>query len=372
MSVGQTANKLLNVLHSLGDILDPCTSDVLRPALCPAEVQPLAGDRLPTAVSAGRPAALVGVRGAGKRKASGIERDHVRCGPTRSGAGRKSANPMEPNRLKSRATMLPAAGQKAVFAPGCGVHPNAVVPPSLDHIYAQWREQGEPPSAQQSNSPSAEGNRRPLSRTEPTGALCGERGRTRNSEARAMPDPDDGRQCALCLKYSDDKLNDAGRLLYIGQNEWTHVNCALWSAEVFEEADGSLKNVHMAVGRGKLMRCEHCQRPGATVGCCLSSCQSNYHFMCARACKCVFEEDKKVYCQRHKDLVQGKTVLDDGFEVMRRAYVDFEGITLRRKFLTGLEPENISMVIGSMTIDSLGILTELSECEGRIFPVGYQ
>lgn len=46
---------------------------------------------------------------------------------------------------------------------------------------------------------------------------------------------------------------DAGRLLYIGQNEWTHVNCAIWSAEVFEENDGSLKNVHAAVARGRQM-----------------------------------------------------------------------------------------------------------------------
>ena len=37
----------------------------------------------------------------------------------------------------------------------------------------------------------------------------------------------------------------------MGQNEWTHVNCALWSAEVFEDDDGSLKNVHMAVHRGR-------------------------------------------------------------------------------------------------------------------------
>lgn len=29
------------------------------------------------------------------------------------------------------------------------------------------------------------------------------------------------------------------------------MNCALWSAEVFEDDDGSLKNVHMAVIRGK-------------------------------------------------------------------------------------------------------------------------
>lgn len=46
---------------------------------------------------------------------------------------------------------------------------------------------------------------------------------------------------------------DEGRLLYMGQNEWTHVNCALWSAEVFEEGDGTLRNVHAAVARGRQM-----------------------------------------------------------------------------------------------------------------------
>lgn len=34
------------------------------------------------------------------------------------------------------------------------------------------------------------------------------------------------------------------------------------------------------------------------------------------------------------------------FEVNRRVYVDFEGISLRRKFLTGLEPEVINVMIG--------------------------
>lgn len=52
-------------------------------------------------------------------------------------------------------------------------------------------------------------------------------------------------------------FQESGRLLYIGQNEWTHVNCALWSAEVFEDDDGSLKNVHMAVLRGKQLVREH-------------------------------------------------------------------------------------------------------------------
>lgn len=43
----------------------------------------------------------------------------------------------------------------------------------------------------------------------------------------------------------------------------------------------------------------------------------------------------------HFQMVAGK-----GFEVHRRVYVDFEGINLRRKFLTGLEPESINMTIG--------------------------
>jgi hypothetical protein len=44
---------------------------------------------------------------------------------------------------------------------------------------------------------------------------------------------------------------EAGRLLYAGQDDWVHVNCALWSAEVFEEQDGTLQNVHVAMVRGR-------------------------------------------------------------------------------------------------------------------------
>lgn len=110
-------------------------------------------------------------------------------------------------------------------------------------------------------------------------------------------------------------------------------------------------------------------------------------------------------------------VLVDGFEVSRRVYVDFEGITLRRKFLTGLEPESINMTIGkcvralwfaferldpyiqrrfiykviyivllsvrlpskhpclfpgSLQIQKLGVLSELSSNGRMLYPVGYQ
>ncbi|CAJ0930424.1 unnamed protein product [Ranitomeya imitator] len=68
----------------------------------------------------------------------------------------------------------------------------------------------------------------------------------------------------------------------------------------------------------------------------------------------------------------GSVLSDNNFEVFRRVVVDFEGINLRRKFLNGLESDNIHVMIGSMTIDCLGILSDLSDCEEKLFPVGYQ
>ncbi|XP_041091096.1 histone-lysine N-methyltransferase 2B-like [Polyodon spathula] len=264
-----------------------------------------------------------------------------------------------------------------------GILPNAVLPPSAEHMYAQWRERegqhtpAEPRAAAPDLKPDPTSTPRwtPLHRSEGRAARDkpkGRRGRPPLVEPDTSWSKEDQRQCCLCLKYGDDRANDAGRLLYLGQNEWAHVNCSLWSAEVFEEEGGALMNVHAAVARGRQMRCEKCHQPGATVGCCLTSCQGNYHFMCARSRNCVFQEDRKVYCQRHRELTSGKTVSGEGFQVLRRVYVDFEGISLKRKFLTGLEPESISMMIGSLQIVKLGVLTELSVYQGKLIPVGYQ
>ncbi|KAL0985003.1 hypothetical protein UPYG_G00151720 [Umbra pygmaea] len=295
-----------------------------------------------------------------------------------------------------------------------GILSHAVQPPTTEHVYAQWREREEMRSRaplgtlQTGNVPGLEVKQEDVPhpttpRTAEPGRgfhfrknralrlnkLKGKRGRTgKSSRSEGRPtksegrlpkadldtgwSKDDGRQCSLCQKYGDAKSNEAGRLLYLGQNEWAHVNCSMWSAEVFEEDNGSLMHVHSAVARGRFMRCERCNHTGATVGCCLTSCQSNYHFMCARSRNCVFQDDKKVYCYKHRDLISGKMITGQGFEVNRRVYVDFEGISLRRKFLTGLEPENINLMIGSLQIEKLGMLTELSAKQGKLFPVGYQ
>uniref|UniRef100_A0AAR2LIK6 [histone H3]-lysine(4) N-methyltransferase n=1 Tax=Pygocentrus nattereri TaxID=42514 RepID=A0AAR2LIK6_PYGNA len=202
-----------------------------------------------------------------------------------------------------------------------GMLPEAIIPPSDEHSYAQWLEEQD----------------RAITRTKET--------------------------------QENVHLKEAGRLLYLGQNEWAHVNCCIWSAEV-QEVKGALLHVHSAVTRGRFMRCERCSQVGATVGCCLSTCQSNYHFMCARASHCVFQSDKKVYCHKHRELINNKMM--NGFEVLRRVYVDFEGISLRRKFLTGLEPESVNVMIGSLQVNRLGVLSDLSEVSGKLYPVGYQ
>ncbi|XP_051963095.1 histone-lysine N-methyltransferase 2B-like [Xyrauchen texanus] len=270
-----------------------------------------------------------------------------------------------------------------------GMLSHAVMPPNYEHVYAQWRERdgcskvlddtlhvfgghtdvkmGEEPDLSTPLGHSHYMEMRALRLK-----LKGKKGRPAKADLDTGWSKEDERQCALCQKYGDAKASDAGRLLYLGQNEWAHVNCTMWSAEVFEEDNGSLLHVHSAVARGRLMRCERCNRTGATVGCCLTSCQSNYHFMCARFRNCVFQDDKRVFCHKHRDLISGKMISGQGFEVLRRVYVDFEGISLRRKFLTGLEPESINLMIGSLLVEKLGKLNELSACHGKLFPVGYE
>ncbi|XP_026880269.2 histone-lysine N-methyltransferase 2B isoform X2 [Electrophorus electricus] len=274
-----------------------------------------------------------------------------------------------------------------------GMLSHAVVPPTNEHIYAQWQEREEKNRPVTSGKQSLGGYSEvkgedgtdlstPLSHKPLSSQyshlrsirikLKGKKGRPSKADLDTGWSKEDERQCALCQKYGDAKPSEAGRLLYLGQNEWAHVNCSMWSAEVFEEDNGCLMHVHSAVARGRLMRCERCNQTGATVGCCLTSCQSNYHFMCARSRNCVFQDDKRVFCYKHRDLISGKIITGQGFEVLRRVFVDFEGISLRRKFLTGLEPEYINMMIGSLQVKKLGKLNELSASLGKLFPVGYE
>ena len=98
---------------------------------------------------------------------------------------------------------------------------------------------------------------------------------------------DDTRKCVLCgvsgdgdhADDDDDCVTITGRLIPLRFSEWVHINCALWSNEVYEAEDGSLQNVFAAVTRSKTLQCTAagCHTRGATLGCCHPDCSHNYH-----------------------------------------------------------------------------------------------
>ncbi|GMF18138.1 unnamed protein product [Phytophthora lilii] len=90
---------------------------------------------------------------------------------------------------------------------------------------------------------------------------------------------EDTRFCALCFMIGDNTA--CGRLLYTESETWVHVNCALWSMEVFEDVSGVLHKCNKAKHRSRLIRCDACGLMGATIGCSIVRCTTHYHFPCA-------------------------------------------------------------------------------------------
>lgn len=105
--------------------------------------------------------------------------------------------------------------------------PNACMPPSDDHTYASWMtDRKEVIANSNENFDSCEASNLDL--------LI----------------KNDSRKCSFCQIIGDSQVEKAGRLLYAGPNDWVHVNCALWSAEVYENTDGQLFRVQTALCRG--------------------------------------------------------------------------------------------------------------------------
>ncbi|XP_075145916.1 histone lysine N-methyltransferase trithorax [Haematobia irritans] len=179
----------------------------------------------------------------------------------------------------------------------------------------------------------------------------------------------DTRICLFCRRSSEGLPNEEARLLYCGHDCWVHTNCALWSAEVFEEIDGSLQNVHSAVSRGRMIKCSVCGNRGATVGCNVKSCGEHYHYPCARSKNCAFLADKSMYCPTHAPSANNaKVPFETQFEVLRPVYVELER---KRKKL--VEPSKVQFHIGSLEVKQLGhILPRFSDTYEALVPVNFQ
>lgn len=104
--------------------------------------------------------------------------------------------------------------------------------------------------------------------------------------------------CALCQSGT---RPFCGRMLPVA-GSCVHVNCALWSSEVFEKELGVLHGVQSALRRGRKTLCASCGLPGASIGCSHRKCKANFHFACAIATNVCFVDDaqRATFCVEHR------------------------------------------------------------------------
>lgn len=82
------------------------------------------------------------------------------------------------------------------------------------------------------------------------------------------------------------------RLLNFDVDKWIHLNCALWSEEVYETENGALVNVDVAVKQSLTIPCGLCKNNGASVKCFKVRCTAVYHVGCAVKDGCSFYKNK--------------------------------------------------------------------------------
>lgn len=133
--------------------------------------------------------------------------------------------------------------------------------------------------------------------------------------------PRDKRKCCFCHEEGDGMTDGPARLLNIDVDLWVHLNCALWSTEVYETQGGALINVEVALRRGLRTRCAFCQKTGATNSCNRLRCPNVYHFACAIRARCMFFKDKTMLCTQHKLKGPSEEELSN-FAVFRRVYIE--------------------------------------------------
>lgn len=103
-------------------------------------------------------------------------------------------------------------------------------------------------------------------------------------------------------------------------DKWVHLNCALWSDDVYETENGALVNVEMALKQSLTLSCVFCNKKGATVKCFKTRCSSVYHLGCATKEGCIFYKNKTIYCPVHIPKGEKENELAT-LSVYRRVYV---------------------------------------------------
>ena len=106
------------------------------------------------------------------------------------------------------------------------------------------------------------------------------------------PTVPDRRSCCFCNQIGDLEDNGPGRLLTMDVGKWCHLNCALWSNDVYETMAGAFINVEASYKRSINIECVSCHQRGGSVKCFMQKCNNYYHLACALKEKCALTQDK--------------------------------------------------------------------------------
>ncbi|XP_070473033.1 histone-lysine N-methyltransferase 2C isoform X9 [Equus przewalskii] len=188
------------------------------------------------------------------------------------------------------------------------------------------------------------------------------------------PVPKDYRKCCFCHEEGDGLTDGPARLLNLDLDLWVHLNCALWSTEVYETQAGALINVELALRRGLQMKCVFCHKMGATSGCHRFRCTNIYHFTCAIKAQCMFFKDKTMLCPLHKPKGIHEQELSY-FAVFRRVYVQRDEVRQIASIVQRGERDH-TFRVGSLIFHTIGQLLpqqmQAFHSSKALFPVGYE
>nr|XP_060619894.1 histone-lysine N-methyltransferase 2D isoform X2 [Anolis sagrei ordinatus] len=186
--------------------------------------------------------------------------------------------------------------------------------------------------------------------------------------------PRDLRKCCFCHEEGDGATDGPARLLNLDLDLWVHLNCALWSTEVYETQGGALINVEVALHRGLLTKCLLCQKTGATNSCNRIRCPNVYHFACAIRAKCMFFKDKTMLCPLHK--LKGPCDQElSTFTVFRRVYIERDEVKQIASIIQ--RGERLHMFrVGGLVFHAIGQLLphQMADFHSAtaLYPVGYE
>ncbi|XP_021938191.1 uncharacterized protein LOC110838870 isoform X2 [Zootermopsis nevadensis] len=185
--------------------------------------------------------------------------------------------------------------------------------------------------------------------------------------------PEDTRKCMFCHQIGDGVGDGTARLLNFDVDKWVHLNCALWSDDVYETVNGALMNLENSLQQSLVLSCVVCHRMGATIRCFKLRCSNVYHLGCAVKDGCVFFKNKSTYCSAHIPKNEKDNELTT-LSVFRRVYVNRDE---NRQVATVMHQDHNNLLrVGSLIFLSVGQLLphqlQAFHTPNYIYPIGYK